>query len=172
MRATVYRVDPPPAKRLAVMARPRAGAWLSDEITAWRAEGVDVVVCLLEPDEISELDLGSEADLCRGCGMEFISFPIKDRAVPASMRDAIVVAQTIATRMSEGKAVAVQCRAGIGRSALVAACTLVLAGSDPGTAFDRIAKARGVKVPDTDEQQDWLKEFRDAAAMPERKGPR
>jgi protein-tyrosine phosphatase len=171
MRAAVYWIDPPPAKCLAIMARPRAGVWLADEIAGWKADGVDVVVCLLEAEEISELDLGTEADLCRGCGLEFISFPIKDRGVPASMREAIAVAQTIAARIRDGKAVAVHCHAGIGRSALIAACTLALAGTDPAAAFDRIAKARGVKVPDTDEQQDWVRRFCEAALTTAQIGP-
>jgi protein-tyrosine phosphatase len=60
-----------------------------------------------------------------------------------------------------GNAVAVHCRAGIGRSSLIAACVLVLLGFAPGMAFDLIGKARGVKVPDTEEQRDWVDMFRE-----------
>ena len=35
------------AGRLAIMARPRAGDWLEDEISGWRAQGVEIVVSLL-----------------------------------------------------------------------------------------------------------------------------
>jgi protein-tyrosine phosphatase len=55
-----------------------------------------------------------------------------------------------------GKAVAVHCRAGIGRSALIAACVLVRSGYDVDGAFDTIAKARGMAVPDTQAQHDWV----------------
>jgi len=33
------------------------------------------------------------------------------------------------------------------------------AGLAPGMAFDRIGKARGVKVPDTERQRDWVESF-------------
>jgi protein-tyrosine phosphatase len=79
--------------------------------------------------------------------MEFISFPVPDGGVPVA-------------RLNEGKAVAVHCRAGIGRSSLIAACVLVLLGFAPGMAF--IGKARGVKVPDTGGQRDWVDMFREA----------
>jgi protein-tyrosine phosphatase len=94
--------------------------------------------------------------------MEFISFPVPDGSVPASTREAMALAEAIVARLNEGKAVAVHCRAGIGRSSLIAACVLVLLGFAPGMAFDRIGKARGVKVPDTGGQRDWVDMFREA----------
>jgi protein-tyrosine phosphatase len=146
------------------MARPRAGDWLDDEISGWRSEGIDIVVSLLTPEEVSELGLRGEADLCRAQGMEFIPFPIPDRGVPEGLHEAMALSKVVATRICEGKAVAVHCRAGIGRSSLVAACALVCAGFDPEAAFDIIRKARGVTVPDTAEQRDWVIAFRDAVA--------
>ena len=163
MRQQVYWIDLPMAGRLAIMARPRAGDWLDDEISGWRVQGIDIIVSLLEQEEVSELELQREAGLCREQGMKFLSFPIPDRGVPASLRDAVTLAQTISARIGEGRAVAVHCRAGIGRSALIAACALVCSGSDPATAFELIGKARGVNVPDTEGQIDWVTAFRDSA---------
>jgi hypothetical protein len=94
--------------------------------------------------------------------MEFIAFPVPDGGVPASTRETMALAEAIVARLDEGKAVAVHCRAGIGRSSLIAACVLVLLGLAPGMAFDRIGKARGVKVPDTEGQRDWVDMFREA----------
>src|SRR5215207_7452876 len=68
--------------RFAIMARPRADDWLEVDITEWRTSGVDLVVSLLEREEVSELGLQREAELCRACGIEFVSFPIPDRGVP------------------------------------------------------------------------------------------
>jgi hypothetical protein len=165
MRPQVHWIDLPTAGRLAIMARPRAGDWLDDEISGWRAEGIDIVVSLLESEEVSELGLGREADLCRQQGMEFISFPIPDRAVPAELCETVALARAVATRIGEGEAVAVHCRAGIGRSSLIAACALVCFGLDPDAAFAMISKARGVGVPDTEGQRDWVTAFRDASAV-------
>jgi protein-tyrosine phosphatase len=94
--------------------------------------------------------------------MEFIAFPVPDGGVPASTREAMALAEAIVARLNEGKAVAVHCRAGIGRSSLIAACVLVLLGFAPGMAFDLIGKARGVRVPDTEGQRDWVDMFSEA----------
>jgi len=162
MRPQVHWIDLPIAGRLAIMARPCAGDWLDDEISGWRGEGIDIVVSLLEPEEVGELGLRGEADLCREKGMEFISFPILDRGVPVALRETAALAQVVATKIGEGKAVAVHCRAGIGRSSLIAACALVCLGFDWEAALDMIGKARGVTVPDTEGQRNWVKSFRDA----------
>lgn len=112
--------------------------------------------------EVGELGLHREAGLCHDLDMEFVAFPVPDGGMPASTREAMALAEAIVARMNEGKAVAVHCRAGIGRSSLIAACVLVLLGLAPGMAFDLISKARGVKVPDTDRQRDWVDKFREA----------
>ncbi len=162
MRPEVHWIGLPASTRLAIMARPRAGDWLADEIAGWRAEGIDVIVSLLEAGEVEELGLHREAGLCRDLEIEFIAFPVPDRGVPLSTREAMALAEAIVARLNEGKAVAVHCRAGIGRSSLIAACVLVLLGFAPGMAFDLIGKARGVKVPDTEGQRDWVDLFREA----------
>jgi predicted protein tyrosine phosphatase len=162
MRPEVYWIDLPASARLAIMARPRAGDWLNDEIAGWRAEGIDVIVSLLQAGEVRELGLDRETSLCRDLEMEFISFPFPDSGVPPSTRETMVLAETIVARLNEGKAVALHCRAGIGRSSLIAACVLVLLGLAPRMAFDLIGKARGVRVPDTEGQRDWVDMFREA----------
>jgi hypothetical protein len=163
MHSQVYWVNLPMNGRLVIMARPRAEDWLDDEISGWRAEGIEIVVSLLEREEVSELGLQREADLCQEQGMEFVSFPIPDRGVPESLHDTIALVREIATKIGKGRAVAVHCRAGIGRSSLIAACALVYSGSAPETAFEMIGEARGVGVPDTEGQREWVRAFRDAA---------
>ena len=95
-------------------------------------------------------------------GIEFISYPITDRSVPRSLNDTISPAHEIVIRMHESRDVAVHCRAGIGRSALIAACALIYRGTTAEAALDLIAGARGIKVPDTDAQRDWIFAFREA----------
>jgi protein-tyrosine phosphatase len=159
MRPEVYWIDAPGNRRLAIMPRPRAGDWLDDEIAGWEKEGIDVIISLLEPEEIAELGLQREAARCHELGIEFVSFPIPDGGVPARAREAIALAEAIIVRLKEGKSVGLHCRAGIGRSALIAACVLALFGIAPGAAFDLIEKARGVKVPDTEGQRKWVAKF-------------
>jgi predicted protein tyrosine phosphatase len=159
MSAPMYWIDAPLNGRLAIAARPRAGDWLSDEISAWRVEAADTVVSLLEPEEVQELGLSEEADLCRKVGVEFVAFPVPDRGVPASLFKTIAIAQDLADQMQNGKSVIIHCRAGIGRSALLAACVLVRAGIQADKVFEMIAASRGLRVPDTDDQIRWLHDF-------------
>ena len=159
MRSTIYWIDAPAPGRLGIMARPRAGEWLHDEIAGWEAAEIKCVVCLLEKDEIDELGLSDEEALCQSRGMEFVSFPIPDRGLPRTTEHTEALARTIARKLKDGATVAVHCRAGIGRSSLFAACTLISLGFDADSAFDMIAKARGIKVPDTDEQRNWVTSF-------------
>lgn len=93
--------------------------------------------------------------------MEFISFPVPDGGVPSTTCETRALAAGIITRLNEGKAVALHCRAGIGRSSLIAACVLVLFGLTPAAACNLIGNARGLKVPDTEGQQGWVDEFRE-----------
>jgi len=150
---------PVSAGRLAIMARPRAGEWLRDEIHAWREAGIERVVSLLEPAEVRDLELDDEARLCAAAGIEFISFPIRDRGVPSSVPVATTFVEALASSLQTGSSVAIHCRAGIGRSSLIAACILHRLGVAPDEAFEMISRARGVAVPDTPEQKEWLVTF-------------
>jgi protein-tyrosine phosphatase len=71
--------------------------------------------------------------------------------------------ERIAGDLSTGKNVLVHCRQGIGRSGLVAACLLVKKGMSPGAAVDSVSAARGMPVPETTEQRDWIDHY--AAAL-------
>jgi protein-tyrosine phosphatase len=141
------------------MARPRSGDWLSDEIGAWRSARVDQVVSLLEVHEVADLALQKEPELCAEAGIRFWTFPIVDRGTPDSPKDTRKLARDILSALNEGQSVAIHCRAGIGRSSLIAACILVLEGATADQAFERISLARGLIVPDTDAQRDWLEQF-------------
>lgn len=139
------------------MTRPRGGDWLADDMRRLRqAEGVEVVISLLEPAESRELDLLQESQCCSAGGLDFLSFPIPDYGVPPSHREAINFFQQVLRMLNEGKHIAIHCRQGIGRSSLVAASVLVLTGIPAETAWERIRQARGRSVPDTQEQIHWV----------------
>jgi protein-tyrosine phosphatase len=159
MRPKVHWIDTTLPGRLGIVPRPRAGDWLADEIAGWKGAGIDLVVSLLEPHEVAELGLDGEASLCGQHAIEFISFPVTDRGVPPSQPKALALAQRLASLVSRGSTVVVHCRAGIGRSSVIAACALICLGTDADQAFDRITKARGVAVPDAEEQRAWVNAF-------------
>ena len=141
---------------LAVMARPRFGESLRDELAVLRRIGVETIASLLEPSEEAELELRSEGRFAEELGLKFLNFPIADRGVPTRSVEFHRFTESLADDVRNGRGVAVHCRAGIGRSGLAAAAVLVSLGHEPREVFAMISKARGVDVPDTEEQIDWF----------------
>src|SRR5258707_1661938 len=82
MRGPLYSVQGLPTGKISIMARPRGGDWLSDEIKILLTSGVDILVSLLTSTEVSEFDLTEEATLCHQQGIRYVSFAIQDRSVP------------------------------------------------------------------------------------------
>jgi protein-tyrosine phosphatase len=141
---------------MAIVPRPRGGDWLRVDVEEMKAEGIDVLVSLLKPEEAAELGLADEAGACERVGIEFVSLPVPDRGLPEDAQKFIAVAEDLRARIEAGRSIGIHCRAGIGRSSLLAAAILVLSGSSPGDAWTKITKARGLPVPDTAEQRRWL----------------
>jgi protein-tyrosine phosphatase len=145
--------------RLAILPRPRGNDWLSDDIAAARRAGVDVIVSALTETETQELGLNEEQKYCSESGIEYFSFPIDDRSLPASEDDLNRFLDDLSERLKQGKSMAIHCRAGIGRSSMLCACLLVRQGFSAESAFQRIQQARGSAVPDTEEQRKWVELF-------------
>jgi protein-tyrosine phosphatase len=159
MRTEPFWIEGPWTGRLAILLRPRGGDWLEDEVRSWRHAGLDAVVSVLTPDEIANFDLVHEADLCEATGIQFFSFPIVDRGTPSSRQATSSFVESLEEYLADGKKIGIHCRQGIGRSALMAACLLALAGVSTEEAFQRVSAARGSHVPETPEQRKWVAEF-------------
>jgi protein-tyrosine phosphatase len=142
--------------RLAIATRPRGGDWLKDELEGLRRAGVDVVVSLLEINEADQLDLVNERQAAEANCIRFISFPIPDRGIPASVPPAISLMADLAGALEKGQNIAVHCRQGIGRSGLIAAGVLTIAGASPADAIQAVSSARGLSIPETPDQRQWV----------------
>ena len=154
---TSYPIEGPWQGELAIVPRPRGGDWLDDEIHALKDGHFDVLVSLLTRDESDEFDLAAEADLSCAHGLQFCEFPITDLGIPQSLTAARVLIDKLYGGLRAGKKIAVHCRQGIGRSGLIAASLLVASGVDAETAFREVSDARGLPVPETAEQRQWVK---------------
>jgi len=154
----IYWLTDLPIGRLAMLRRPRGDKWLIDEVSNWHTAGLNTIVSLLELHEAKQLGLLHERLLCQAAGIEFLSFPV-DHGVPASVREVLRFADNLVTAICRGSAVGIHCRAGIGRSALLAACVLSRLGVPEQEAFRSISRARGVGCPDTDAQIKWFANF-------------
>jgi protein-tyrosine phosphatase len=159
MRNELYWVVGPWPGRLGLAARPRGGDWLPDELASWRRAGVDTVLSLLTYEEQRDLDLIKEAGESHRQGLAFSSFPIPDRQVPTSEAEFNEALRHASKILSDGKSLLVHCRQGVGRTGLFAACLLIRTGMSPGAAVDLVSAARGLAVPETSEQRDWIEHY-------------
>lgn len=122
--------------------------------------GVQTLVSMLEPEEADWLGLGEEGPLAEQFGMEFLSFPIQDVGLPASMVTFRTFVAGLADRLRAGERIAMHCRGSIGRSPLTAACTLIHLGWNAKDALAAIEAARGYPIPDTKEQLRWVLSYK------------
>ena len=159
MRMELYWIEGPWPGRLAIMPRPRGGDWLEEEVASWGRMGIDMVVSTLTKEEVAELDLAGEEKICTAGKIAFIAFPVEDRGTPSSRKATLELVRRLERELALGKKIAIHCRQGIGRSALLAACVLTAGGVDPVMALEGIASARGCAVPDTSEQREWVLRF-------------
>ncbi len=157
--ARLYTVQMLSAGKVSIMPRPRGSEWLIDEIKMLRDKGVNVLVSLLTPGEIAELDLAQESEICRNQGITYLSYPISDHGIPAFSAETFALLEQLQMHLAAGKHIAAHCWMGLGRSALVAASVLVLSGISPESACERLSCARGYTVPETEEQQAWVREL-------------
>jgi protein-tyrosine phosphatase len=158
MGPTFYEIELIGSGFLAVMAKPVAGEWIEDEFSGLAKSDLRQVVSLLEDHEAFEVGLNDEARLCEQYGLKFVSYPIVDRGLPATVAGFAEFTKRLYHEVAGGLNTVIHCRAGIGRTGLVAAGVLLHAAFDVDEAFKHISDRRGVEVPDTDEQRHWLSE--------------
>jgi hypothetical protein len=151
MRVPLYSVQGVSSGKVSIMARPRGGDWLLDEMKALHDCGVDILISLLTASEVSELDLGGEAECCVSQGIIYLSFAIPDRCVPSFSAQTFRLIELLHEHLSAGKHIVFHCRHGLGRAVLMAASLLVLTGIAPEQAFEQLSQVRGYTVPETDE---------------------
>lgn len=158
----LYTIRDLPTGKLSIMSHPRGGDWLTDEIKTLFFEGVDVLVSLLTPEEIAELSLQAEAEICQRQGIIYLTYPILDHHVPPFSSATFALLEELKAYLEQGKHVAIHCWMGLGRSALIAASVLVLSNFTPERACKLLSNARGYSVPETEEQCAWVE------ALPQR----
>ncbi len=156
MLPTTYKVIEIEKGTLSVMAKPVPGEWIEEEFAGLKRLGIDKVVSLLESFEQYDVGLEKEEQLCIKNGIEYSSFPIPDRGLPNTLQ-ATNFSKELYSEICNGKHVVIHCRAGIGRTGIIAGAVLINTGIAASEAFTLISEARGVQVPDTEEQENWLK---------------
>jgi protein-tyrosine phosphatase len=102
----------------------------------------DVLVTLVRFPELRAIHTPNLFDETEIRGMDSIHFPIKDKYIPSSMEQFMVLIDTIIEKLKEGKCVVVHCNGGKGRSGTVLVATLVAMGRKVQQAIEVVRKAR------------------------------
>ena len=156
IQAEMYKVGTMGDGFLAIMACPTLDENAPASVANIAKLGIRLVVSLLEPSEARNLGLDAERLEVKAHAMDFISFPIPDMGLPPSVEDFSQIVKLLFTQVNAGVNTLVHCRAGIGRSGLLAAGVLLHTGMDAEEAFAYVSHMRGLRVPETMEQHEWL----------------
>jgi protein-tyrosine phosphatase len=155
--AVIFRVPITSQGSLAITPRPRGGDWLEDDIADLARSGVGVLVSMLREDEQHELGLEGEASACSRSQIEFVPLPVPDLGAPTDGEAFIRAVHGLADRIRNGESIAMHCRQSVGRSGMLAVSIAIALGVPLESALDAVSRVRGVSVPETKEQIDWLR---------------
>jgi len=163
----IFWIAPPPGAspsftplRLAIILRPRGGQLLRAELLKFKQAGIRTLVSLMEAREAVAFGLAQEPEIAEELGLMFLPFPMRDHSVPREPASFRGFVQDLAERLKAGRAVGIHCQGSIGRSTVTAACALIHLGWKPAAALAAIQEARGVPVPDMQEQEDWILNYK------------
>ncbi len=143
---------------LAAMPRPNKYCDLEAGVQLISDTGVNRIVSLLELKEATNLGLIDERSIAERHNIEFVNLPIADLKLPQSASVFAEQSKQLYDTICEGVNTLVHCRAGIGRTGMLCAAILANAGYTFAQAIDRISAQRGVRVPDTQVQLQWLEQ--------------
>jgi len=161
--ARIFWIPGNPRPPLAVLLCPRGGKELYDELREIQRGGIQTLVSLLEEEQVDMLGLVDEGRLASVMGIRFIHHPLPDHSLPPDEDDFREFVGGLANRLRDGERIGVHCYGSIGRATMAAACALVDLGWDPHSALVAIEKTRGCRVPDTDEQEEWILNYKATA---------
>jgi protein-tyrosine phosphatase len=154
MTPSIFPISAKYPGQLFIMPKPSAEG-LEACIRHYRSMGATIIISMLDRAEIEELSLQREGDICSDNQLEFIHFPIPDFGLPERESFKVLV-RDVTSRLRDNAGVAIHCRAGIGRSGMLACCTLAGFFGSADTAIETVSQARGVEVPDTPAQRAFI----------------
>ena len=111
---------------------------------------IHTLVTLLTEEELRDLGIANLPDALDVHGIERLWLPIRDGSVPTPQQtdEAMALLRAVMDRLEDGHTVVVHCRAGQGRSGMVAAMVLAAMGATPSEAIARVrqVQARAVET--------------------------
>jgi protein-tyrosine phosphatase len=156
----IFWIHGQPAPELAVVLCPRGGWGLREALRNFKRGGIETLVSLLEEKEAARLGLGDEGRVARKVGLQFLSHPMPDHHLPSDEEAFRAFAVEIARRLRAGERIGVHCLGSIGRATMLSACALIELGWEPEAALSAVEIARCCPVPDTEEQEEWILDYK------------
>ena len=156
----VFWIKGDPPVSLAIVLCPQSGNTLLGELLSMKESGIHTLVSLLEKGEASKLGLAEEAAEAEKIGLRFLAYPIPDAHTPQDPESFREFVAGLADRLRAGERIGIHCRGCIGRAPVTIACALIQLGWKPMDALTAVQRARGLAVPETQEQEDWILRYR------------
>ena len=125
--------------------------------------GIDAVLTLAPAEEISEHGVPHMHDVFLKNAVSWTHFPIRDFDIPsdADTKAWSALETILSERLKNGGSVLIHCRAGFGRSGMMAARLLIACGSPPDDAVKTVRNARPGTI-ETPAQLDWARNAGDS----------
>ncbi|WP_019954483.1 protein-tyrosine phosphatase family protein [Yoonia vestfoldensis] len=115
--------------------------------------GPDLVVSMTAQEEMDSLGAGDLGAVLRAAGVGWHHLPVADYGTPALLDITVIEGAALATLRAGGK-VLTHCRAGCGRSGMMALRLMIAAGEEADPALNRLRALRPCAV-ETDAQFAW-----------------
>jgi nicotinamidase-related amidase len=132
---------------------------LETDLDRLRDEGVDRLLCLSTEAELEWAgvpDLGPRAE---AIGLDYRWLSVPDQGT-CSLAEAADLVRWCRDGLERGESVVITCMGGLGRSGMIAACTLVDLGAAPEAAIASVRAARGPRALETSGQEELVGRFR------------
>ncbi|GHG00013.1 protein-tyrosine-phosphatase [Deinococcus piscis] len=131
---------------------------LAEDFGTLRAQGMTLLVSLLEPPEYELLGITDYAEQAAAQDITVLTCPVPDRCAPHNAQAFEETVQHVLGGLLDGQHVVLHCRGGLGRAGTLAACVLVRMGLDAETAISRVRAARPGAI-ETGTQVDFIHRY-------------
>lgn len=142
---------------LILSAQPASLGSTSEALQAYRQAGAKLLISLLPAHEIDALGLAELPQECSEQALPWAHCPINDFSAPDENFEARwrTVSATVHALLDQGQALALHCRAGLGRTGTIAARILMERGMSAQAAIELVRQVRHGAI-ETERQEAYL----------------
>ncbi|BCV50625.1 phosphatase domain-containing putative toxin [Shewanella algae] len=119
-------------------------ASVAEAVATLKAAGTEVIITLMSLSELDTFGASLLPDICGEVGIRWLHLPIEDDASPAEEFELAFAKHksVLQTLMQNNATIAIHCRGGSGRTGLMAAILLLLAGGSLAQVITQVQSIR------------------------------